>query len=226
MKRSSWSALALGMCLVCGAARAGAEGDGKRGTQVWLEPTWGVVLPLFSLNPRGPLPGTVLYVPVGVNVPLGGRSSLGFELSYLNRRWISEFEGTPLDHRTDALRLSVGPVFQLSGERPYEGFFVQPLVTATFVSRYEDVYMSYGRQVDRWKTSAVALEAGVDVGYGYRWGNFTVTPLIGVSMGYSSRASSETGLDWLWVLGSGPEREGPRVVWNLNLDLLRLGWVF
>ncbi len=227
MKSCSWSALVLAMYLVGGVARAGSEGDRARETQVWLEPTWGTLGALSSVT--SPQPFTLLYAPVGVNLPLGQRSALGLELSYVYRRWSSEYAGATLDHRTDVLRFSVGPVFQLSGARPYEGLFVQPLVTATFASRYEDVFISPhtpSGYVDRWKTSVRAFEAGLDVGYGFRWGNFTLTPMIGASVGYSSRASPETGLVWMWILGPGPNPDVPRVVWNLNLDLLRLGWVF
>jgi hypothetical protein len=231
MKSSVWSAWMLATCLVGGAARADSEGDRERETQVWLEPAWGSLGALGSLaSVSSAQPFALLYAPVGVNLPLGRRSSLGLELSYMYRRWISERNGTPpLDHRTDALRFSVGPVFQLSGKRPYEGFFVQPLVTGTYSSRYEDVYMSPNTpraRVDRWTSTVLALEAGLDVGYGIRFGNFTLTSLIGASVGYSSRASPATGLVWMWILGPGAEPDVPRVVWNLNLDVIRVGWAF
>jgi len=230
MKSSSWSAWVLAMCLVGGAARADSEEVPERETQVWLEPAWGTLGALGSLaSVTSPRPFALLYAPVGVNLPLGQRSALGLELSYVYRRWVSDSFEVPLDHRTDALRFSVGPVFQLSGKRPYEGFFVQPLVTGTFSSRYEDVHMvpnSPNAHVDRWTSTVLALEAGLDVGYGFRFGNFTVTSLIGASVGYSSRASPDTGLVWLWILGPGAEPDVPRVVWNLNLDVVRVGWVF
>ncbi|MFL5358156.1 hypothetical protein [Archangium sp.] len=208
-----------------GAAWAGEHEHEK---QLWLEPAWGALLPVVGLASSGPLPGTVLYVPVGMNVPLGERSALGVELSYLHRRWMPTEEGTTLDHRADAVRVSVGPVFQLSGERPYEGFFVQPLVTAMFVYKYEETLLHEGGRnvVDRWGMSTVVFEAGLDVGYGFRWGNFTLTPLIGASVGYSPLALLGTGPDWLWIARGQPGEANRGVAWNLNLDLLRLGWVF
>ncbi|HZH76684.1 MAG TPA: hypothetical protein VEY88_11665 [Archangium sp.] len=230
MKSSSWSAWVLAMCLVGGAARAGSEGDRERETQVWLEPAWGSLGALGSLASLSSVrPFALLYVPVGVELPLGQRGALGLELSYMYRRFVSESSGVPLDHRTDVLRFSVGPVFRLSGERRHEGFFVQPLVTGTFSSRYEDVHMSPnspGARVDRWTSTVRALEAGVDVGYGFRFGDLTLTTLIGASVGYSSRASPDSGLVWMWIIGPGAKPDVPRVVWNLNLDLVRVGWVF
>ncbi|HLL52090.1 MAG TPA: hypothetical protein VK447_01005 [Myxococcaceae bacterium] len=122
--------------------------------------------------------------------------------------------------------LSAGVLFPL-GKSATDGFFVQPKVTAS----YFDQRQAGGDCVDptatttRW--SSVEWGLGADVGFQATLGPFYVSPLIGATVGQCIDCPAQTTVltPYTPYLGKAGERIS-RLSFGLNLNLLRVGFVF
>ena len=177
---------------------------------VWIQP-----LSLLTLTPFSAFEGsTLVMLPLGANIPLSDRTDLVFEVTPI---WISQdCEGRCT---TRGLAVAAGPAWTVLSTRPGSGFFVQPKLVG-LVARDES------RAEENWSETGQQLSLGLDVGYRMTRGHFFMAFVLGgsVGKGWNVPRSSESlffsFLDW-------PERaREDKSVWDVNLNLVRIGGSF
>lgn len=187
----------------------------------WVQPLGTAVL--------GLLPNSAVYLPMGLNLPLGEGSStsLGVELTLTTGSMRSSHEFTSTRDIPNYWRVlaAAGPVFSLSG-RALSGPFVQPKLITHF--SYEPDYIA-GDFVSI-AGSSVELRLGLDLGWQFTAGNLYIAPVLGVSAGYGfnmprvGERLEPSRVLHPQLVGYSAKRGSAPVV-GLNLNLLRVGAV-
>jgi len=184
---------------------------------LWMQP---VGTALFGLY------GQAFYLPLGMNVPLSGKTSLALELTPVLGTWRSEYDDAPNDTgRHWRVAAAAGPLFSF-GDGPLSGPFIEPKLMT--VLAHDSDYGYDGSSIKG--GTSFELQAGLDVGWQFSAGGWYFTPMLGASAGYCFNCSG-SARDWESSLVTpmarsySMERHG-RAVFNVNLNLLRLGTVF
>jgi hypothetical protein len=196
------------------AAEPSVPREGESGRVLWVEPIWPLAYNLLP-DTDGQ---TLLYLPVGLSLPLSERQALTLELSLGSYK-----ECTP-DFRHDCYadatfgRFSVGRSFSTGGQQ--RGAFVQPRVALTLVRTAawdDDVRGASGSG-----RLSPGFDVGADVGYQWHVGHLYVATMVGVGVGLFANASDEGLLITDRIYASGDP--GMRPTFSFNLNLLRIGW--
>ena len=184
---------------------------------VWLQP-----LSLLTLTPFSAFEGnTLVMLPLGANIALGDRTDLVFEVTPIWGHQDCEARCTTL-----GLAVAVGPAWTVLPTRPGSGFFVQPKLVGVLASDSRTVERVVGLDEGNWSETGQQLSLGLDVGYRMTRGHFFMAFVLGgsVGQGWNVPRSSESlffsFLDW-------PERaREDKSVWDVNLNLVRIGGSF
>ena len=211
----------LAACLLTGTAWARSEAvalapdavNPEPSVSVWIQP-----LGALAFGLAGPLVGpgnSYFMLPLGMNVPLSPTQELVFEATPFASS--QDCEGPC---QTRALALAVGSAWSLSPHSSRGSFFLQPKVIGLLA---RDVGVS---DAGTWTETGGQLSLGLDVGYRVKGEHLFVAFVLGGSVGRgwnvpsSSQSVFSSFLDW-------PQRSrGNKFVFDLNLNLLRIGASF
>jgi hypothetical protein len=190
-------------------AEAPAE---KRPVAFWVQP---LVLPLIPFLPYVvPSIQRFIVVPLGLTVPLAPRQDLVFELTpFYESEW-GESRNT-----TKALTVSVGSAWRPFPESKGGGWFVQPKLLGVVANVRHD---PFGFE-ERWEKTSAQASLGLDVGYRMNDERLFLEFVLGASVGYGwnvprTRQSVLTAI----TFPTDTDRVN-KVVWDYNLNLIRLG---
>lgn len=168
-----------------------------------------------------------LYVPLGLQWPLGAQSELVVEATLVSGNWYG------CSSRSQGGWLAAGLASYLSHKTSgSRGWFVEPKL----IGRYFDTHGAHGAsgwfgcsatEAGNLNQTDFELHLGVDAGYEIRVGALEIIPLLGVSAGFCSQCvgGSPFFVGSLAPL-SGPGLRSDRPTLGLNLNLLRLGLRF
>lgn len=191
----------LGLALALGAG--GVDAQERPQVDMWVEPL-GMALSALA---QVASPNDLLYAPFGLTWRARpGAQTWSVELAPYRLGMDESLE------RTYGARLSAGPVF---GAGPGDsGAFVQPLGT---------VHLHHNTA----SATGVGLEVGVDLGHRFQFGHLSLTTLLGVGLGvgFGLSPGSERVASSFRIAEDG-YGGGPILVYNVTLDLLRVGYTF
>lgn len=187
---------------------------------LWIEPV-GTTFGFIATS--GKSPGDVysdeqLYVLSGGYAhPLDAHRALATELFVL--RFAGLCHGSEdVCHSTTAVRASAGLAYSFGGS-PGRGFLLQPRL----ILGYYNETSSTGFPVE--VAHGFSLQAGLDVGYQWRFGPLYLAVVGGLAAGVGI-GSELAGMHPFLITGSRRRQYGLIPVLNLNLQLLRAGFSF
>lgn len=213
MSRLAGFSLALLLSLVAGPARAqdtapeAADAKGER--VLWLEPLGSVLGGVLSVSPDSG-GERVFILSGGYAHPLDARRALTTELFVMHQAqgcWGMDGSGCSGD---TWLRASVGLAYSHGG-RPGLGFLLEPRLILGYFHAQQ----------------GLSVQAGLDVGYQYRYGPVYIALVVGLAAGVSTvGAQLPPFLLADPVLTSRNGGPGLRLALGLNLQALRVGFTF
>ncbi|WP_375767517.1 hypothetical protein NR798_38455 [Archangium gephyra] len=228
---SRFAALTLAVLSIAGAAEAqdipveSAAGKGER--LLWLEPLGTSLGLLYTASPSARDADERIYMLSGGYAhPLDARRSLATELLVVHNVGGCR-DVTGKCYGTTLVRTSVGLAYSFGGS-PGRGFLLQPRLILGYYRQHPgradpDVF---GQPLETRGSHGFSLQAGLDVGYQWRFGPVYLSIVGGLAAGVS------TGIEdippFLSVDGNytGTGEPRPALALGLNLHLLRVGFTF
>ncbi|WP_224365334.1 hypothetical protein [Hyalangium versicolor] len=199
------------LCVLAAWLIAGAAWAAERepSLSLWIQP-----LSALTLTPLAASEGnTFLMVPGGANIPLSPTQDLVLEITPIMS--LQECEGRC---STYGLSLAVGSSWTVLPNNSGGGFFLQP--------KLGGVVARDSRGGENTETGT-QLSLGLDLGYRTKLGPLFLAFVGGgsVGWGWNVPSSSQSVFFSLWDWPDLARREN-KVVWDLNLHLLRIGASF
>jgi hypothetical protein len=228
---SRFIALTLAVVSLAGAAQAqdipleSTPGRGER--LLWLEPLGTSLGLLYTASPSARDADERLYMLSGGYAhPLDARRALATELLVLHNVGGCR-EVTGKCYGTTLVRTSVGLAYSFGGS-PGRGFLLQPRLILGYYRQHPgradpDVF---GEPLETRGAHGFSVQAGLDVGYQWRFGPVYLAIVGGLAAGVSS--GIEDLPPFLLIDGTRTETGEPRLglALGLNLHLLRVGFSF
>ncbi len=185
---------------------------------------------VFTVEPLGLalLPLGTQYLPVGVMwQPEGVPWALVAEVAILRTSHFAATDCFGPCPSTTQFFASVGPTIDLADGTPLQGFFVRPAIRYTYARDFGgsvDSFPGRGPIVDG---HANAAQLGADLGWMGATGRLHATLSVGASAGLCDGCGRSSFGAASALFGPVSGRRGVKsVVWDLDLDLLRLGLRF
>lgn len=169
-----------------------------------------------------PVSTLVGAIPIGANLPLGNKASLGLELTYAQLSYGENGRG-----RARHWLAAIGPIFSSSGKPLASGVFFQPKFLAVYSNENSlggDLMpggQSMGGHVGG---ESLNIQLAVDVGYQLVWGHFFFGSFLGLGAGYGFNVQKPYLLFALDGASSAPRSNLP--TFSVNLNLIRVGVAF
>jgi hypothetical protein len=217
----------LAECLFAGAASAQSaepslEAESPPTEQapsfsLWVEP-----LSALTLTPvMASLGSTFVMVPLGMNLHLSPTQHLVLELTPIYSRHDCEARCS-----TRALALAVGSSWLLLPSHSRGGLFVQPKLVGVLAHDRSGADFELPDGAGAWSKTGTQLSLGLDVGYRLSFGRLFLEFILGGSVGWGWNIPSSSQSLFFSLLDWPQFRREDKVVWDLNLHLLRIGASF
>ena len=217
----------LAACLITGAAwaqpgtalddRPPETGSAPPSVSLWVQP-----LSLLTLTPIAASEGdTLLMLPVGANFALGSRTDLVLELTPLLASYDCEARC-----KTQGLAVAVGPSWTVVQTRPGSGFFVQPKLLGVLTRDSREVDFVVPGDAGSWSETGRQLSLGLDVGYRMTRGHFFMAFVLGGSVGRGWNVPQASDSLFFALLDTPQRAREDKSVWDINLNLVRIGGSF
>lgn len=214
-------------CLITGAAWAqpGTELEGgppapepsAPSFSLWVQP-----LSLLTLTPIASSNGdTLLMIPVGANLALGASTDLVLELTPIIASYDCEARCT-----TRGLAFAVGPSWTFGASRPGNGFFLQPKLLGVLTRDSREVEFQVPSDAGSWSETGRQLSLGLDVGYQLKRGPLFLAFVVGGSVGQGWNIAEDKDSLFISLLDTPIRAREDKTVWDLNLNLVRIGGSF
>ena len=198
----------------------------ERAPALWIQPLPVLLLPVGLLDfdvLEAPSTWLVLAeLPLGLTVPVGPRQDLVFELTPFYQYRVYDVQV-----HSKALYASVGSAWSPSPDRHGQGWFIQPkLLGVVAAVKMDEVHL--GVTVDQ---RSAQLSLGLDVGYRVSSERLFLEFVLGLSAGYGWNVPTHyrsviefaVANDNYFEFSKGYTN---KVVWDYNLNVLRLGFRF
>lgn len=218
----------LAACLITGAAWAqpGTTLDDRPpeaesstpSVSLWVQP-----LSLLTLTPIAASEGnTLLMIPMGANFALGSRSDLVLEVTPI----LASYDCEASRCRTQGLAVAVGPAWTVVPTRPGSGFFLQPKLLGVLTRDSREVDFVVTGDEGTWSETGRQLSVGLDVGYRMTRGHFFMAFVLGGSVGRGWNVPRSSDSLFFSVLDDPERARVDKGVWDINLNVVRIGGSF
>ncbi|MCK8503151.1 hypothetical protein [Myxococcus fulvus] len=216
------------LLLLAPAAHAQVEHDSAPKNALWLSP-----VTHLSLLLAGPMTERLhLAIPVGFGRRFSESTTGVLEVTPMMTANRCDFEPSRCS-KLRQLKVTLGVAWKPSPRPRGQGFFLQPRLSGTWsreTLRYRPNGRNYSLQYEDEQGFQVTL--GLDVGYRAvtRGQAFFFEPLVGLGVGYSFNQRRDTvdiGAQYAFIRNSHDVvARGDRAILDLDLDLVRIGFLF
>jgi hypothetical protein len=219
---------ALAAFLISGAAWAQPSMGEYQGTAPVAEPSpapasvWVQPLSLLTLTPIQASEGhTLVMLPLGANLPLSHTTDLVFEVTPIWGRQDCEARCT-----TRGLAVAAGTAFTVLSTHRGSGVFIQPKLVGVLARDAREVDRVVDFDEGNWSETGRQLSVGLDVGYKLTRGHFFMAFVLGGSVGRGWNVPQSRESLFFSLLDSPERAREDKSVWDVNLNLVRIGGSF